>query len=99
MTFSEKELDDWKQFVRKMEREFGEHTHTGTDNATILVNYSPELRVMLRPSPPSKHYEFDLKLLSCKGCKKKALWLCLPAQLDYQCDDCQRKEKKSGCTT
>lgn len=95
MTFTEKDFAAWKNFPRRMEREFGETTYTGTDNATMLVNYSPELKSMLRPYPPAQHFEFDLKLLSCKGCKKKALWLCLPAQLDYQCDDCSKEKNKS----
>lgn len=97
MMFTEKDFAEWKNFPRKMEREFGEHTYTGTDSATMLVTYSPELAAMIRPFPKEKHFEFDLKLLSCKQCKTKALFLCLPAQLDYHCDDCKKKEKaKSG---
>ena len=96
MTFTEKDFAEWRNFPRRMEREFGVQTYTGTDNAVVLVNYSSELKEMLRPLPQQKNYEFDLKLLSCLKCKVKALWLCLPDQLGFYCDDCRMKEKKSN---
>lgn len=95
MTFTQKEFDDWKTFARRMEREFGEQTYVQPSSACMLVNFSDELCAMIRPLPQEKHFEFDLKLLSCKQCKKKALYLCLPTQLDYQCDDCKGKAKKT----
>lgn len=94
MTFTQKDFDEWKRFSRRMEQEFGSNTYTGTDHAVMVVNYSPEFKAMVRPYPQDKHYEFDLKLLSCRNCKKKSLWLCLPDQLDCCCDDCKQKERK-----
>lgn len=93
MTFTQKEFDDWKTFVRRMEREFGEQTYTQPSSAVMLVHFSSELCENIRPYPKQVHYEYDLKLLSCSGCKKKALYLCLPVQLNYCCDDCAKKTK------
>ena len=94
--FTVKELDEIRKFQNRLTKEFGEATYVGTDYATVMLEYSPELKAMIRPMPNEKHYDFDLKHLSCRDCKKKALFLCLPAQKDFVCDDCLTKRKKQG---
>lgn len=94
LTFTEKEFDVLRKFQDRLAREFGSTTYVGTDNACVLVEYSPELKTMIRPLPGDKHYEFELKQLSCRDCKKKALLLCLLTQEDFVCDDCLSKRKK-----
>jgi len=96
MLFTAKDFDTFRNFSKRLEKEYGANTYVGTDTATLFVEYSPELKAMLRPQPPAQHLEFDLKLLSCLDCKKNQLFLCLPAQESYLCDECSSKRKLKG---
>lgn len=95
MKFSEKEFSNLRNFQRRLEREFGENTtYVGTDYANVLVEYSTELKAMLRPLPPEQNFEFDLKHLKCK-CGKSQLFLCLPKQETFTCVECKSKSLQS----
>ncbi len=75
---------------------FGETAYVGTDYATVVLEYSPLLKSMLRPFPTDKKYEYQIKLLPCKDCKKTALYLCLVDEENYVCMDCIIRRKKNG---
>ena len=95
MVFTEKDFDKLRNFQKRMEQEFGESAYVGTDHATVVVEYSPELKAMIRPLPPEKHFAFELKVLGCRDCKvSKQAFLCLPDQVSYVCDKCLTKRKK-----
>ena len=94
LTFTEKEFDVLRNFQNRLTKEFGVNTYVGTDNVNLFVEYSPELKAMIRPLPGEKHFEFEIKHLSCRDCKKKALLLCLPSQEDFVCVECLVKRKK-----
>lgn len=96
MKFSEKDFETLRNFCKRVEKEFGVNTYVGTDNATLFVEFSPELKAMIRPLPPAQNFDFELKLLSCLDCKKNQLFLCLPAQESFLCDDCATKRKQKG---
>ena len=96
MVFTAKDFDKLRSFQKRMEREFGENAYVGTDNAVVVVNYSAELKAMIQPLAEQQHFEFALKVLACRDCKKREVFLCLPEQDDYVCDDCLTKRKKSG---
>jgi hypothetical protein len=96
MTFTEKDFEKLRNFQKRVNREFGENAYVGADSATIVVNYSAELKAMLRPFPLQKHFEFYLRILDCRDCKKTEVFLCLDEQDAYVCDDCLVKRKKSG---
>ena len=96
MTFNERDFSTLRKFQDRMAKEFGETAYVGTNSATVLVEYSPELKAMIRPLPPDQHFEFALKLLSCLDCKKKQLFLCLTTQESYLCDECSYKRKLKG---
>jgi hypothetical protein len=93
LRFTEKEFSALRNFQRRMEREFGENSYVGTDYANVLLEYSPELKAMLRPLPPEQHFEFAIKHLHCK-CGKGQMFLCLPEQEMFACDECFSKRKK-----
>ena len=95
MLFTEKDFDKFRNFQKRAEREFGENAYVGTDNVCVVVEYSPELKAMLRPVPSAKHYEFSLDILSCRDCKTKRVFLCLPEQIEYLCENCLGKRKKT----
>jgi hypothetical protein len=96
LTFTEKEFDKLRTFQDRLAKEFGDTAYVGTNNAVVLVEYSPQLTAMLRPYPPEKHYTYELLQLSCKDCKRKQLFLSLPGETNFVCDDCLGKRKKSG---
>ena len=96
MLFTEKDFAVLRNFQKRVEKELGESTYVGTDNAVVVVNYSAELKAMIRPVPPQKHFEFALKILACRDCKKKEVFLCLQEQDDFVCFTCLDKRKKSG---
>jgi len=80
-----------------MAKELGNETYVGTDNATVFVEYSPELKAMIRPLVENPRFVFELKKMECEDCRKARLLICLPEQTTYVCDDCanvRRKEQK-----
>lgn len=96
MTFTEKDFATFRNFQNRLAKQFGEHACVGTDNVNVLVEYSPELKAMIRPLPPTTHFEFALKHLFCKDCKNGQVFLCLPDQEEYVCDVCSARRKAKG---
>jgi len=100
VTFTEKEYEVFRKFQNKINAVFGETAYVGTNNAVVLLEYSPTLNAMIRPNDPqhpvAKRYDFQAKLLPCKDCKKTALFLCLPEEENYVCNDCLGRRKKNG---
>jgi len=95
MTFTQKDFASLRNFQKRMEQEFGTTAYTGTDYATILVDYSTELKDMIRPMSGVQHLNFVLKVLGCRSCKTtKQAFLCLEEQDDFLCDTCLGKKKK-----
>jgi hypothetical protein len=96
MLFTEKEFATFRNFQNRLAKEFGETAYVGADNAIVLIDFSPELKAMLRPQPSNVRFDFSLKQLFCRDCKKGQLYLCLPTQEDCVCDDCFEKRRKKG---
>lgn len=96
VVFIEKEFEVLRKFQNKMNVVFGESAYVGSDYATVVLEYSPHLKSMLRPLAPDKKHEYQVKLLPCKDCKKTALYLCLPDEESYVCDTCISRRKKNG---
>ena len=51
VTFTQREFDKLRTFQDRMAKEFGDTAYVGTNYATVLVEYSPQLVEMLRPFP------------------------------------------------
>ena len=96
MTFTQKEFDKLRSFQDRMAKEFGDTVYVGTNNATVLVEYSPQLTAMLRPFPPTNQFEYELSQLVCEGCKRNAMFLCVPGETTFVCVDCVSKRKAKG---
>ena len=96
VTFTQKEFDKYRSFQDRMAKEFGETVYAGTNNAVVLVEYSPQLVEMLRPYPTVNQFEYELLQLSCKDCKKNRMYLSVPGEETFVCEDCLVKRKKSG---
>ena len=92
--FTEKDFKELRKFQNKMNVVFGEQAYVGTDYATVLLEYSPRLKAMLRPSPVEKCYDFEVKMLYCKHCKRSQLFLATPEENEFVCGDCLSKGKK-----
>jgi hypothetical protein len=95
-TFTQKEFGKFRSFQDRMAKEFGDTVYVGTNNATVLVEYSPQLVAMLRPFPPTQQFDYELSQLSCQDCKRKQLFLSVPGENSFVCDDCVGKRKRSG---
>ncbi len=95
-TFTPKEFDKFRSFQDRMAKEFGDTVYAGTNYAMALIEYSPQLTAMLRPMPPETHFEYELAQLSCKDCKKNRMYLALPGESTFVCEDCATKRSKSG---
>ena len=96
LTFTQKEFDTFRKFQDRLAKEFGESVYAGTNNACVLVEYSPQLVEMLRPLPQVNQFEYELNQLVCEDCKKNAMFLCVPGEAKYVCDDCKVKRRKKG---
>jgi hypothetical protein len=93
LTFTQKEFDKLRNFQNRMAKEFGDTAYVGPDYATVLVEYSPQLKGMLRPMPKLFQDEYELLQLTCEGCKTKRLFLSVSGETDFVCDDCVGKMK------
>jgi len=91
VSFTEAEFKDLRKFQNAFNKKLGMEAYVGTNHACVMVEYSPELTAMLRPYPPSLHYEYDLRCLVCEDCKKNQPFLCVKDELTYVCDDCKGK--------
>jgi hypothetical protein len=88
VNFTEKDFSQLRKFQNKMNVVFGESAYVGTDYSTVLLEYSPALKLMVRPQVQNPQYNFEVKFLYCDGCKKSALYLALPEENNYLCDEC-----------
>jgi hypothetical protein len=93
LKFTQKEFDKFRSFQDRMAKEFGDTAYVGTDYTTVLVEYSPELKRMLRPMPKLFCDEYELSQLVCEGCKTKRLFLSVPGETTFVCDNCVGKMK------
>ncbi len=94
LTFTQKEFDKFRFFQDRLTKEFGDATYIGTDNAIVMVEYSTELKSMLRPySQLLQQFEYELSQLSCEFCKRKQMFFCIPGESQYVCDNCLSKKK------
>lgn len=93
VTFTEKDFAQLRNFQNKMNKVFGVAAYVGTDYATVLLDYSPALKAMIRPMPQSPQYEFEVKFLTCKKCKRTNLFVSLAEETEYCCVDCVDKTK------
>ena len=98
LTFTSKEFDKFRAFQLRMANEFGDTAYVGTNNATVLVEYSPHLTEMLRPlsNVNVNQFEYELSQLTCKDCKRKAIFLSVSGETTYVCNDCLYKRKAKG---
>jgi hypothetical protein len=79
-----------------MNKEFGDTAYVGTNNAVVLVEYSPQLVEMLRPLSKVNQFEYELTQLLCQDCKKPRVYLSVPGETTYVCEDCLVRRKKKG---
>ena len=96
LTFTSKEFDKLRSFQDRMSKEFGDTAYVGTNNACILVEYSPQLTEMLRPLAKVNQFVYELLQLSCQDCKKNRMYLSIPGETTFVCEDCLVKRKKKG---
>lgn len=96
LTFTQNEFDKLRTFQNRMNREFGDTAYVGTNNAVILVEYSPQLTAMLRPYPEISQFEYELLQLTCQDCKCHRIFLSVSGETTFVCEDCitRRKRKK-----
>jgi len=94
VTFTENEFKDLRKFQNAFNKKLGSDAYVGTDHACLLVDYSIELKAMLRPFPPAQYFEFEVRCLVCEGCKKNQPFLCAKNETTFVCSDCVGKRKK-----
>lgn len=94
--FTQREFDKLRAFQDRMAKEFGETAYVGPDHAVVLVDYSPQLREMIRPMPKCNQFEFELLQLECEDCKVKALFLAVPGETKFVCNDCLTKRSNEA---
>jgi len=97
VTFTENDFKDMRKFQNAFNKKLGTEAYVGTDHACLLVEYSAELKAMLRPYSPNKNLEYDLRCLTCEDCKKNQPFLCnidkLFTETTYVCGDCLTKRQ------
>jgi len=96
LVFTQKEFDVLRKFQNRMNVEFGEAAYVGTDSATVVLDYSPELKAMIRPMPVAQNFEFVVRQLACSDCKTKQMFICLESQTEFLCSECAVRRKKKG---
>ena len=96
VTFTQKEFDKLRTFQDRMAKEFGDTAYVGTNNAVVLVEYSPQLTEMLRPFSKANQFEYELSQLSCEDCNRHRMFLCVPGETKFLCEDCVGKRKSKG---
>jgi DNA-directed RNA polymerase subunit RPC12/RpoP len=96
LKFTQAEFDKLRKFQDRMAKEFGDTAYVGTNSATVLVEYSPQLVEMLRPMAKVNQFDYELLQLSCQDCGKKRMYLAVPGETVYVCEECGVKRKKSG---
>lgn len=96
LTFTQKEFDKFRSFQDRLAKEFGDTVYVGTNNAVILVEYSPQLTEMLRPMAKVNQLTYELLQLSCQDCNKKRMYFSVPGETSFVCEDCVTRRKKKG---
>ena len=96
LTFTENEFNKFRSFQNRLAKEFGDTVYVGTNNAIVLVEYSPQLVEMLRPLAKVNQFEYELSQLVCEDCKKKAIFLSVPEETTFVCSECSSKRKLKG---
>ena len=98
VSFTDKEFSELRKFQNAFNKKLGSEAYVGTDHACLLVEYSPELKAMLRPYPPAQHFDYELRCLVCEDCKKNQPFLCVKDETTFVCGDCLSKRalKKKG---
>ncbi len=91
VTFTEKEFSELRKFQNAFNKKLGETAYVGTDYATLVVEYSSELKAMLRPFPRNQFFEFEVRCLSCEDCKGNKPFLCAREETTYLCSECLSK--------
>jgi hypothetical protein len=87
LSFQPKDFKDMRSFEAAVKRQLGPNTYVGTDSMTVFVEFSPELKVMLRPFPAKEQFEFEFTTCVCK-CGKPLGYQLAP------CSECISKEMK-----
>jgi len=95
LKFTQKEFDKLRVFQNRMNKEFGENAYVGTNNACVLVEYSPKLTEMIRPLAQCNQFEYELKQLKCEDCGGNRMYLAAPDENTYVCEDCLTKRQKA----
>jgi hypothetical protein len=88
VTFTQREFDKFRTFQDRMAKEFGKTAYIGTNYATVLVEYSPQLVEMLRPFAKVNQFEYELSQLTCEDCKENRMFFCVPGETKFLCEDC-----------
>ena len=96
VSFTQKEFDELRKFQTAFNKKFGETAYVGTDSACVLLEYSTELKAMLRPFPPANHYDFEVRCLMCEDCKKNQPFICAKEENTFVCNDCKGKRSRKG---
>ena len=96
LTFTQKEFDKFRSFQDRLAKEFGDNVYAGTNHACVLVEYSPQLAEMLRPLAKVNQFTYELLQLSCQDCNKKRMYLSVPGETSFVCEDCVARRKKKG---
>lgn len=91
--FTEKDFKELRKFQNKMNLVFGDNAYVGTNYATVVLEYSPLLIANIRPMPTDIRYDYEVKMLYCKNCKRSQLFLATPEENEYVCDGCRNKVK------
>ncbi len=92
--FTEKDFKELRKFQNKMNLVFGENAYVSPSYATVVLEYSPLLLANIRPMPADVRYDYEVKMLYCKQCKRSQLFLATPEENEYVCGDCAGKSKK-----
>jgi hypothetical protein len=94
VTFKPKSFDRFRGVEDVLKGRFGDTTYVGTNNMTVLVEYSPKLVSMLRPFPPEQVFDYELKMLTCKDCSVERPFVASKDETSFVCDLCTAAEAK-----
>lgn len=93
VTFTSNEFKDLRKFQNAFNKKLGSESYVGTDHACMVVEYSPQLKAMLRPYPQELVYDYELRVLTCEDCKQGQPFLCVKDETTYVCWGCLTKRE------
>lgn len=93
VTFTDKDWDKLRNFQNTVNQKMGLQSYVGADYVCMMVEYSPELKAMLRPFPQEKHYTFELRALKCEDCPQEQPFLCAKDETTFLCSECYNKRQ------